>query len=66
MARANTNNILRPEFSTLEADDSKVEKASGMGYEGPRMRMLSKEEDSLLGQENTQLLKVNSTGATPG
>jgi len=37
MTRANTNNILRPEFSTLEGDDSKIEKASGMGYEGPRM-----------------------------
>jgi hypothetical protein len=38
MAKANTNNLLRPQFTTIGADEIEVENASGMGYEGPRMR----------------------------
>jgi hypothetical protein len=38
MAKANTNNLLRPQFTTVGADEKEVENASGMGYEGPRMR----------------------------
>ena len=66
MAKANTNNLLRPQFTTIVADEIEVENASGMGYEGPRMRQLSKEEDGLLRQENPELLKATSGGATPG
>lgn len=67
MARSDTNKILRPEFTTIGAEETKVSNASGMGYEGPRMRVLSKEEDGLLLRpENPELLKANSGGATPG
>jgi len=38
MVKANTNNLLRPQFKTIGADEIEVENASGMGYEGPRMR----------------------------